>query len=233
MKGFIFAAGEGTRLYPVVLETPKPLITVHKIPVLTYLVELYLEYQVNDIQIIIQEKHEEDFRNWKAHFFSEENIDFIIEKKPSGTFGALSKIKSSWFSERIVVSNGDELKEINIKKMKDWHVQKGGVVTIGLVKVSNPQDYGVVTMDGDRIIEFIEKPKVPPSNYINSGIYIMEPRIMSYYPPKAKFSMLETDLFPKLVNKKKLYGYKFKGNWQDTGTFERWEKAIKTWKRKK
>ncbi len=233
MKGFILAAGEGTRLYPVVLEIPKPLLPVNRIPVLTYLIRLYLKHGVNDIKIIIQEKHVEDFHKWKTQYFRKEKIDFIVEKKPSGTFGALSKIEPDWFTEPIVVSNGDELKEINLQKMMDFHVQKGGTATIGLVSVGNPQDYGVVKMDGDRIIEFIEKPKVPVSNYINSGIYIMEPAIESYYPPKARFSMLETDLFPELVKEKKLYGYKFKGRWQDIGTFKRWEEAIKTWNIKK
>jgi mannose-1-phosphate guanylyltransferase/phosphomannomutase len=232
MKGFVFAAGEGTRLYPVVLEIPKPLLPVNKIPVLTYLIKLYLKHGVNDIKIIIQKKHLEDFHKWRDLSFAKERIDFIIENKPSGTFGALSKIDSNWFSGPIIVSNGDELKEINLKKMMDWHIQKGGVVTIGLVKTDEPQAYGVARIDGDRIIEFIEKPKSPPSNYINSGTYVMEPAIESYYPPKAKFSMVETDLFPKLAKEEKLYGYKFKGRWQDIGTFKRWEEAIKTWNRK-
>lgn len=233
MKGFILAAGEGTRLYPVVLEIPKPLLPVNKIPVLTYLIELYLKYEVNDIKIAIQEKHLADFSKWKGLYFPKENIEFIIEKKPSGTLGALTKIDADWFSESIVVSNGDELKEINLKKMMDWHQRKGGTVTIGLVKVGNPQAYGVAKVDGDKITEFIEKPRVPPSYYINSGTYIMEPEFKSYFPKRGKFSMVEVDLFPKLAKEGKLYGYKFRGRWLDIGTFERWEEAIKKWNRKK
>jgi NDP-sugar pyrophosphorylase family protein len=233
MKGFILAAGEGTRLYPVVLEIPKPLLSVNKIPVLTYLVKLYLKYKVNDIKVIIQEKHLEDFRHWKELYFPKERIEFITEKKPSGTFSALLKLDSDWFSESIVVSNGDELKELDLKKMMDWHLRKGGMVTIGLVKVSNPRAYGVAKMEGDKIIEFIEKPKNPTSHYINSGTYIMDPEIRSYFPKRAKFSMLEVDLFPKLAKENKLFGYKFSGRWQDIGTFERWEEAIKNWNLKK
>jgi mannose-1-phosphate guanylyltransferase len=233
MKGFILAAGEGTRLYPVVLEIPKPLLPVNKVPILTYLVKLYLKYEVNDIKIAIQEKHLEDFRKWRGVHFPKERIEFIIEKEPSGTFGALSKIDSEWFSESIVVSNGDELKEIDLKKMMDWHLRKGGTVTIGLVRVSNPQAYGVAKVDGDKIIEFIEKPKAPPSYYINSGTYVMNPEIRTYFPKNARFSMAEVDLFPKLAKEKKLYGYKFRGRWLDIGTFERWEEAIKNWNHKK
>jgi NDP-sugar pyrophosphorylase family protein len=233
MKGFILAAGEGTRLYPVALEIPKPLLPVNKIPVLTYLVRLYLKYEVNDIKIIIQQKHLEDFGQWREFYFPKEKIEFITEKRPSGTLGALSKIDSDWFSESIVVSNGDELKEIDLKEMMAWHRRKGGTVTIGLVRVNNPQDYGVAKLDGDRIIEFVEKPKNPISHYINSGTYIMEPGVKSYFPKKVKLAMAEVELFPRLAKEAKLYGYKFRGRWLDIGTFERWEEAIKKWDRQK
>lgn len=233
MKGFILAAGEGTRLHPVVLEIPKPLLPVNKIPVINYLVELYLRYEVNDIKINIQKKHLDDFLKWKALYFSDVNINFIIESKPSGTFGPLLKVDSDWFCEPIVVSNGDELKELNLKQMMAWHLKKGGTATIGLVRVSNPQAYGVAKMDGERIIEFIEKPESPLSDYINSGTYILDPAVKRYFPPKVKYSMVELDLFPKLAREAKLFGYKFKGKWRDIGTFERWEEAIKKWNHKK
>ena len=233
MKGFILAAGEGTRLYPLTLEIPKPLLPVGKTPIITYLVDLYLEYGVDDIKINIQKKHLEDFYKWKATYFPREKIDFLIEKKPSGTFAPLLKIDERWFTETIVVSNGDELKELDLKKMVDWHLKKKALVTIGLVRVDDPQSYGVVIMKGDRITEFIQKPKNPPSSFINSGLYIMNPEVKNYYPPKAKFSMLEVDLLPKLATERKLFGYKYEGRWQDVGTFERWEEAIKKWNDKK
>ncbi len=233
MKGFILAAGEGTRLYPLTLEIPKPLLPVGKIPILTYLIELYLKHGVDDIKINIQKKHLEDFYKWKATYFPREKIDFIIEKKPSGTFGPLLKTDKYWFSEPIVVSNGDELKELNLKEMIDWHRQKGGTATVGLVKVDNPSAYGVAKMEEDRISEFIEKPKDTPSPYINSGLYILDPEIKNYFPKGAKFAMVEKDLFPQLAKEGKLFGYKFEGKWQDIGTFERWEMAIKNWNGKK
>jgi NDP-sugar pyrophosphorylase family protein len=233
MKGFILAAGEGTRLYPLTLEIPKPLLPVGKIPILTYLIELYLKYGVDDIQINIQKKHLEDFYKWKATYFPREKIEFLIEEKPSGTFTPLVKVDKNWFSEPIVVSNGDELKDLNLREMIDWHLQKGGMVTVGLAKVENPQLYGVARMEGEKIVEFIEKPKEPPSSCINSGLYVLSPEIRNYYPPKAKFAMLEKDLFPQLAKEGNLFGYKFEGKWQDIGTFERWEQAIKNWNHKR
>jgi len=233
MKGFILAAGEGTRLYPLTLEIPKPLLPVGKIPILTYLIELYLEAGVDDIKINIQKKHLEDFYKWKATYFPREKIDFLVEKKPSGTFTPFAKKSESWFSKTIVVSNGDELKDLDLKKMIDWHLEKKALATVGLIKVENPQAYGVARMEGDKIIEFIEKPKEPPSSYINSGLYVMNPGVKEYYPPKAKFAMVETDLFPRLAKEGKLFGYRYEGRWQDIGTFERWEQAIKNWNHKR
>jgi len=233
MKGFILAGGEGTRLRPLTLEIPKPLLPVGKIPILTYLVDLYLENGIDDIKIGIQKKHLEDFYKWKATYFPGKKIELIVEPKPSGTLGALMhKTVSQWFSEPIVVSNGDELKELNLKKMVKWHLEKKALVTVGLVKVENPQPYGVAKLKKNKIIDFIEKPKKPPSFYINSGLYIMGPKIKTYFPKKVKFAMLETDLFPKLAKLGKLFGYKWQGKWQDVGTFERWEMAIKNWNKK-
>jgi len=229
MKGFILAAGEGTRLRPLTLEIPKPLLPVGKIPIITYLIELFLKSGVDDIKIGIQKKHLEDFYKWKATYFPREKIDFVVEKKPSGTFTPFAKKTGNWFSERIIVSNGDELKDLDLKKMIDWHFGKKALVTVGLVKVENPQVYGVARMKGDKIIEFVEKPKEPPSHYINSGLYVMNPEVKKYYPPKAKFAMVENDLFPQLAKEGKLFGYKFEGKWQDIGTWERWSEAIKHW----
>ncbi len=233
MKGFILAAGEGTRLYPLTLEIPKPLLPVGKIPVITYLVDLYLKYGVNDIKINIQQKHLEDFYKWKATYFPREKIEFIVEPKPSGTFTPIAKkLDPKWFSRAIVVSNGDELKELNLKKMIDFHKKKKALVTIGLVKVKDPGAYGSVKVKNDKIIEFSEKTEKPLSSYINSGLYIMNPGIRKYFKKGATFSMLETDLFPKLAKERKLFGYKWKGKWQDVGTWKRWEEAIKHWNKK-
>ena len=83
---------------------------------------------------------------------------------------------------------------------------------------------------GDRILDFKEKPKKSKdtSNLINAGVYVLDPGIFKYIP-KGK-AMMETDVFPKLAKKGKLFGYAFGGQWFDTGTPEAYELAIKNWK---
>lgn len=233
MKGFILAAGDGTRLRPLTLEIPKPLLTVGKTPIINYLVELFLESNIDDIKIGIQVKHLEDFYKWKAIYFPRQKIEFVTEDRPSGTFTPfIKKIGADWFNEPIVVSNGDELKEIDLKEMIKWHLEQKNFATIGLVKVDNPQAYGVARLADNKIIEFVEKPQNPPSSYINSGTYVLDPQVRDYYPGDAAFAMVETDLFPQLAKIGKLSGYKLSGRWMDTGTFQRWEEAINNWNNK-
>ena len=185
MKGFILAAGDGTRLRPITYEIPKPLITVGKVPIITYLVNLFLENGIDDIKIGVQNKHLEDFKKWKETSFPIQKIEFVTEEKPSGTFTPFVKnVEPGWFNEPIVVSNGDELKEIDLKEMIRWHKENGGIATIGLVKVDNPSAYGVAMLEGNKIKEFIEKPENPPSDYINSGTYVLDPEVKNYYPKK-------------------------------------------------
>lgn len=227
MKGFILAGGKGTRLRPVTYEIPKPLIPVNGKAVLSYLVDLYLKYKIDKIKINIQKKHRKKFLKWKNKNFPNKKISFLIEKTPSGTLGPLKK-ESSWFDQSLIVSNGDELKDVNIKKMVDWHNYNSSMATIGLIKVKEPTSYGVAILKENKIIKFLEKPDNPPTSYINSGIYVLNPKVKNYFP-KNNFSMLEKDLFPTLAKKKKLLGYKWKGKWQDTGTFNRWKEAIKNW----
>ena len=101
--------------------------------------------------------------------------------------------------------------------------------TTALVRVPNPQDYGVVLCKQWLVQKFLKKPKNPPSKYINSGLYLFSPKIFKYHPG-PKFTMIEKDIFPKLVKEKKLAGFKFKGRWMDAGTWERYSKALKEWK---
>ncbi len=229
MKAIILCSGEGQRLRPLTYELAKPMLGVQGKPVLEHIVELLKEYGVHEIFISVyhlKNQIKNYFRNGEKFGVS---ISYIDEDSLSGTAGPIKKI-SSELSETFLVLNGDELKDIDLHEMYKFHKENKAKGTIALIEVEDPSSYGVAKLEGNKIIEFIEKPKKEeaPSNFINSGLYIFEPEILQHIP--EGFSMLEKDIFPKIANNNQLYGYKFKGQWFDTGTLERYENAIKNWK---
>lgn len=227
-KAVILAGGKGTRLYPITYETPKPLLPVKRKPIINHLVDLFLEQGIKEIAVLISEDFKEDFDWWRKRYYSKQKIKFIEEKKPLGTFGGLWYLKD-WISENpFFFSNGDELKKIDLNMMAQFHNNLPVLGTVALLKVPNPQDYGVVVCRKGIVKDFLEKPKNPPTKYINSGIYLFSPEIFQYHPG-PKFTMVETDVFPRLVKEQKLAGFKFKGKWMDCGNFVRYENAVKNW----
>ena len=114
--------------------------------------------------------------------------------------------------------------------MHQFHQQHGGLVTLALRPVDDPSAYGVARMAGDQIQEFVEKPKreEAPSNLINAGFYMMEPAVIDLIPEGK--AMFEYDIFPQLARRGKLYGFKFSGQWFDTGNLERLETAEREWR---
>ena len=228
-KAVILAGGKGTRLYPITYEIPKPLLPVNKKPIINYLIELFLNQGINNIAILIGEEFKEDFEWWQKRYFPNKKILLVEEKEPLGTFGGLYLLKDWLGDNDFFMTNGDELKEVDLEKMKEFHSQKDGIATVALVEVSNPQDYGVAICEQGMIKEFLEKPKNSTSKYISSGLYLLSQEVLKYHLGH-KFSMIEKDLFPKLAQENKLAGFKFQGKWTDCGTWERYKKATKSWK---
>lgn len=229
MKAVVFCGGEGTRLRPLTLDIPKPMIPIHGRTVLEHLFDLFKKYDIKHVILTLcylKEKIKGYFGNGSKFGLT---IDYLEEDILLGTANHLDLVRD-YLSETFVVSNGDELKNINLKKMVKKHRDAGAVATIAVREIENPSIYGVVRLKGDKILEFIEKPSVEraPSRFVNAGLYIMEPDILKYIP--KTYAMLEREIFPLLAREGKLYAYKFKGQWFDTGTFERYEDAKKKWK---
>ena len=133
--------------------------------------------------------------------------------------------------EDIFCANGDNLFSLDIPEWIDFHLSHNGVATIALHEVEDPSSYGVVSMEGNKILKFIEKPKIEeaPSNLINSGYYIVRPQIFDFISD-ADFLSMEIDVFPKLAELGLLYGYHGRGQWFDTGTPERYEQVKREWR---
>lgn len=228
-KAIVLAGGLGTRLRPLTNEIPKALIPLGDGRTLTeHVFDVLKKSGVNEITLSLCHRAE----NIQNYFGDGSNhdvkINYVIEKEPMGTAGHLMLIPRE--DETFAIVNGDNLFDIDLKKMHEFHKENNAVVTIALTKVEDPSKSGVVKLDGNKIIEFVEKPKKgeEPSNMISSGYYIAEPEIFDYVD-KKDFVMLEKDVFPKLAEEGKLFGYYHDGKWFDTGTHESYERVKKEW----
>ncbi|MBI2133444.1 NTP transferase domain-containing protein [Candidatus Woesearchaeota archaeon] len=225
----ILAGGKGVRLQPITHELPKPLLPLHDKPLLQHILELLRKFNVKNVIISIGykgEKIKEAFGNGNRLGMS---ISYVEEDKPMGTAGPI-KLARGLLNETFIACNADELKDIDLIDMFLSHKENKASATIALTTVEDPSSYGVARLQGNRVLEFVEKPKKEkaPSNLINAGLYIMEADVINYIPDG--YAMLEKDVFPKLAAEGKLFGYPFSGQWFDTGTLERYERAIKEWK---
>lgn len=228
-QAVILAGGEGTRLRPVTYEIPKPLIPVHGKAILTWLVEWFVAYGVEEIHVIIAPKWKQVFEKWETE---QNNIKIHLweESEPMGTMGMIAHHLHKKFTQPFFLTNGDELKSLQLAALERAHHASRAFVTIGLVRVPNPSDYGVAEMNGSLISHFHEKPQHPPTNLISSGLYLIDPIAFKQVDGSKKFLMFEKDLFPHLAQHGQLGGCALEGQWYDCGTLERWEKAIKEWK---
>jgi mannose-1-phosphate guanylyltransferase len=230
-KAVILCGGKGTRLRPITQEIPKPLIPVHGKPLVEHLIDLFKKYDIKDIVLSVGYKKEKIMQHFGDGTQLGVNISYIeeAEESPLGTAGPLRKAREL-LTDTFIVTNGDELKDINLEEMYEVHKNNKARVTIALTTVADPSQYGCAELSGSRILRFIEKPpkEKAPSNLINSGLYIVEPDALDVIPDG--FAMLEKDVFPIVAYKGGLFGYPFSGQWMDTGNLERWERALKEWK---
>ncbi len=241
-EAVILAGGEGTRLRPVTYEIPKPLVPVQGRPILTWLVRWFARAGVTRVRVIAPRKWETVFFDWQrtlSQTIGLENpprVDIWVEPEAMGTMGALvHELASSLGDEPLFVSNGDELKGLDLQTLASAHrVAKGRAPnllgTLALREVPNPSAYGVAEMEGEFIRAFHEKPANPPSNLVNAGLYVIEPVAFRQVNSDARMLMFEKDLFPHAAASGALAGCALEGPWFDCGTLERWEAAIHGWK---
>ena len=228
-KALVMAGGFGSRMKELTKKTPKPMLQLRGAPILDYSIELCRLHGIDEISISIfyhGEQIKQHYNDGSRHGIK---ISYVEEPEPLGTAGAL-KLHKKWLDEPFMMCNADELKDIDLHDMFRQHVQTGAAATIALTQVEDPSQYGVVEMEGDKITRFVEKPQKgdAPSNLINAGLYIINPEVIGIIPPG--FCMMEKEIFPKLAEQGKLYGFIFSGQWFDTGTPERLLYAERFWR---
>lgn len=224
MRALILAGGKGTRLRPLTVYTPKPIVPVVNRPLLTYQLESLKKAGVSDVTLSLSYQPDkiEDLLGDGSEYGV--NLRFVTEPTALGTAGAVGFALES-LKEPVIVLNGDILTTLDLSQMIEFHKSQTDAITIALARVENPSNYGLVKLDNHLNVEsFVEKPKgdgsaTPGVNTINAGIYILEPEAFKLIP-KATASSFEYDVFPKALEKRMTFsGYVLENDyWRDLGT---------------
>ncbi len=217
----IMAGGLGTRLWPLTEHVPKPLLPLHKKPMIQLVIERLRQYGVNEFFVSVNYKREmiEEFLGDGA--WLRVRINYLREKRKLGTAGALSMLKiGNW--DNLFVLNADVLSDLNFYAMFQFHQDNMNDLTLAVKRFNLQVPYGVVELDMNRVIGLSEKPYI--TNYINAGIYIIKDRTIEQVPNSTFFDM--TDLINKLVDKSYNVGsYLIRGDWTDVGLPHHYERV--------
>ncbi|MBR9693402.1 nucleotidyltransferase family protein [Candidatus Woesearchaeota archaeon] len=226
----VLAGGLGTRLRPLTLETPKPLVDIDGRNIMEHSLLLLKRAGITTAYLAIgyfAEKVQAFFGN----SYDGITLKYIIEKEPLGTGGWMHLVDKADFTEDFIVMNADDFADVDFAEIWKVHQKCDAIITISLHQVDDVRAFGVVNFDGDRIKGFVEKPspEEAPSNWVNHGYYIFSPKVFAYAPKQEKF-MLERDIFPQLAADGKLYCYQHTGQWVTTNTHEQLAHVKKIWK---
>ena len=225
MKAILLAGGKGSRLRPLTIHTPKPIVPIFNRPFLHYQIDLLK--QVPEIDEVIlslnyQPRRIEEIFGDGADLGIK--IRYVVEPAPLGTGGAV-KYAGDKLTDSVVVFNGDVLTEIDLGAVIRLHRERRAKATIVLTPVDNPTAYGLVETDADgNIRRFLEKPKPDEitTNNINAGIYILEPDTFDRIPSDVAWS-IERSYFPSLIERDETFvAYIYNGYWIDIGTPEKY-----------
>ena len=214
MNAVIMAGGKGTRLAPLTDHNPKPLMPIIDKPILRYIIELLKKHGITDISVTLgymANKIVEAFGDGRDLGV---NLHYIIEKEPLGTAGSV-KAAANDFKEDFLVISGDAYTDFDLTSLVDFHRSHGKLVTIAATRVEDPSAFGVMLLNGaGKVRSFIEKPKIPISNVVSTGIYVFKKEILKKIP--SGFQDFARNVFPTLSGQ--IYAKIMQGYWSDIGT---------------
>ena len=222
MEAILLVGGKGTRLLPLTIDTPKPMLKVAGIPFIAHQISYAKAHGVTRIVVATSYKTEQflDYLGDGSRFGVE--IVHAVEQEPLGTGGAIANaanLLESSADAPIAVLNGDILSAHDISAQVLAHQRLHSDVTLHLVEVPDARAYGSVPTNSDgRILQFLEKTENPPTNFINAGCYIFTRDIINLIP-QEKVVSVERETFPELLaNGRNLWGYQSNDYWIDIGT---------------
>jgi mannose-1-phosphate guanylyltransferase len=225
VKAAMLVGGFGTRLRPLTITTPKPMLPLVNVPFLEIELLHLKQYGVDEVILstgYLPAVFDEYFGDGSRLGIK---LTHVTEDEPLGTCGAIKNVAEHLGKDPVIVCNGDILTDLDIGALLDRHNEKGAVVTITLTPVEDPTAYGLVPLDADgRITEFLEKPSWDQvvTNMINAGTYVLDPAVLEAVPPGENYSF-ERQLFPDLLEQgEPMFGFPSDCYWLDLGTPEKY-----------
>jgi dTDP-glucose pyrophosphorylase len=193
----LMAGGYGTRLRPLTNDCPKPLLKIDKKPMLEIIFDQFISYGFENFILSLNYRGD-----MIKNYFGDGhqlgiNIDYLEEDRPLGTAGALSLMKDT-LHEPFIVMNGDIMTQMNFKHLLEFHHQHKAWATLCVREYQHTIPYGVVSIDNHQLISLEEKPQ--QQFYINAGIYVLDPCVLQFIPPRQSMDMPE--LLDQLISKK-------------------------------
>jgi mannose-1-phosphate guanylyltransferase len=227
VQALVLAGGEGTRLRPLTLTTPKPVLPLAGRPFLSFMLDWLHGHGVDEAILSL------GFLSDAVHAVlgdiqSGMRLRYVHEDEPLGTAGPIRLAADEGIlADRFLVLNGDVLTDMDLTAEMEQHERTGAAGTLALIEVDDVSSYGVVSTDDEgKVLEFREKAPGPaPTNRINAGAYVIEKSVVDLIPAGRAVSF-EREVFPQMVGRG-LYGWAADGYWIDIGTPERYLEA--TW----
>ncbi|MBI4248156.1 MAG: NDP-sugar synthase [Elusimicrobia bacterium] len=227
MKALILTGGFGTRLRPLTLHTPKPILPIANRPLLLYQIEMLKKVGIREIILATCYKPRLLKNTLDKLRLPGIRLHYIQEKRPLGTGGAV-KNAASFLDDTFLVLNGDILSDFDLKEIIRRHRKNRAEATLALARVKDPTLYGLVETDSSqRVRRFLEKPAWDEitAQTISAGFYVFEPSLLADIPPGVPYS-LERRLFPHLLETdRRLFAHTYSGYWLDVGTNEKYLQA--------
>jgi dTDP-glucose pyrophosphorylase len=217
----IMAGGKGTRLIPLTLSTPKPLLKVGDKPIMEHNLDHLSSYGINNYWFSVNylgDQIENYFKNGAQKNIS---INYVWENNPLGTIGAVSKIKD-FKNDYILITNSDILTNLNYERFFLDFLNQDADFSVVTVPYNVSIPYAVLETESNNVKSFIEKPKY--TYYSNGGIYLIKKSILKYIPKNEFFNA--TDLMELMIKKnKKIISFPLSDYWLDVGNHEDFNKA--------
>lgn len=220
MRAVVLVGGFGTRLRPLTLSVPKPMLPVGHVPIIERLIENLAAGGVTDVTLALGFKPEPFIAAFPDGTCAGVALTYAVEPEPLDTAGAIRfAAEFAGIDDTFVVANGDVLTDLDIAGLVAFHRRHGAEATIHVIGVPDPSAFGVVALDDDgRVARFVEKPApgTQPSNLINAGTYVLEPSVLARIPIGERVS-IERVTFPAIVADHGLFAHATDDYWIDTG----------------